>query len=60
MVTGAKEADFIVDGKWSFEVGGKNKDAKQIKDYAEGYLALDEIEHGVGRRIPLWLFGFLY
>ncbi len=55
----AKDADFMIDGMWTIEVGGKNKDAKQIKKNA-GYLALDDIEHGSGKRIPLWLFGFLY
>lgn len=59
-VTGSKNADFWVDGQWLFEIGGKNKDATQIKDQKSGYLVLDDIEHGSGKRIPLWLFGFLY
>ena len=59
-VAAAKNADFQVDGKFYIEVGGKNKDAKQIREHVEGYLAVDDIEHGAGRRIPLWLFGFLY
>ena len=25
-----------------------------------GYMALDDLEHGFDRTIPLWLFGFLY
>ena len=56
----AKKGDFEVDSKYVLEVGGANKTFSQIKGVAESYLALDEIEHGIGRKIPLWLFGFLY
>ncbi|OGT46252.1 MAG: hypothetical protein A3E82_04270 [Gammaproteobacteria bacterium RIFCSPHIGHO2_12_FULL_38_11] len=54
------QGDFMLDGKYTFEVGGKNKDFKQIKSIAESYLALDNIEIGFGRKIPLYLFGLLY
>jgi len=43
-----------------FEIGGKNKSLKQVKDIAHAYLILDDIENGVFNQIPLWLFGFLY
>ncbi|MDY0123774.1 AAA family ATPase [Sulfurimonas sp.] len=56
----AKKGDFLVDNKYTFEVGGKNKDFSQIKDIKNSYLALDDIEVGYGAKIPLWLFGFLY
>ncbi|MFI5343744.1 MAG: ATP-binding protein [Chlamydiales bacterium] len=59
-VTLARNTDFLVDQTYYFEVGGKNKTVAQIKDHKRGYLALDDIEHGVQARIPLWLFGFLY
>lgn len=52
--------DFWVDGRYYFEVGGKHKTAQQIHDLEEGYVAADGIEYGWGRKIPLWLFGFLY
>jgi len=52
--------DFLVDEKFIFEVGGKNKKLKQIKDLSKAYLAVDGIEIGSGKRIPLWLFGFIY
>jgi len=52
--------DFLVDKKYTFEVGGKNKDAQQIKNISSAYLALDDIEQGYQHKIPLWLFGFLY
>ncbi len=54
------KGDFIVDSKQIFEVGGKGKTFKQIKDIKNSYLAIDNIEHGINAKIPLWLFGFLY
>ena len=55
-----KRGDFLVDGKWLFEVGGSKKTFAQIKDEPDSFLAIDGIEVGRGNRIPLWLFGFLY
>jgi uncharacterized protein len=56
----AKAGDFLIDGKWTFEVGGPSKNISQIRDTNDAYLALDELEHPYLNRIPLWLFGFLY
>ena len=56
----AKIGDFLVEDKYTFEIGGKNKDYKQIKNIQNSYIAADDIEVGFGNRIPLWLFGFLY
>ena len=55
-----KTGDFLVDGKYLFEVGGKKKTYRQIKDMPQSYLVVDDTEVGHGNRIPLWLFGFLY
>lgn len=52
--------DFEVDGKFVFEVGGKGKGFGQIKDVPNSYVVNDDIEVGIGSKIPLWLFGFLY
>ena len=53
------EGDFLTSGIL-IEVGGKSKDAKQVKA-ADSYLvAADDIETGFGTKVPLWLFGFLY
>ena len=49
-----------MDGKYVVEVGGKNKNEKQIKSISNSYLAIDGITIGIGKRIPLYLFGFLY
>lgn len=54
------QGDFIVDEKYTFEVGGKNKDFSQIKDIPNSYVVADDIEIGSRNKIPLWLFGFLY
>ena len=55
-----KKGDFLVDEKYTLEVGGKNKKYKQIKDLKESFIISDDIEIGSGNRVPLWLFGFLY
>ncbi len=55
-----KKGDFLVDEKYIFEVGGRNKGFKQIKDMPNSFVVADDIEIGSGNKIPLWLFGFLY
>lgn len=52
--------DFLVDDSYLFEVGGRSKTFHQIKTPPHSYLACDDIELGIGHKIPLWLFGFLY
>ena len=52
-------ADFLIDDK-TFEVGGKNKGQKQIKDIENGYVVKDDIEHGFLNIIPLWQLGLTY
>jgi predicted AAA+ superfamily ATPase len=56
----AGKSDFRIDGKYTFEVGGKNKGDEQITGTQNAFLALDNIEYGHKNRIPLWMFGFLY
>jgi len=56
----AKNGDFIIDDRYTFEIGGKNKSYKQIKDIDNSFVVADDIEIGFGNKIPLWLFGFLY
>jgi hypothetical protein len=52
--------DFRVDERWLFEVGGAGKGFSQIADVPDSYVVNDDVEIGFGRKIPLWLFGFLY
>lgn len=54
------KGDFLVNGKYLFEVGGEGKTFDQIADIPNSYLAVDGIETGYGARIPLWMFGLLY
>ncbi len=56
----SKEGDFIIDGLYTLEVGGKKKSFKQIKNIQNSFVVADDIEIGSGSKIPLWLFGFLY
>lgn len=52
--------DFLIDGQYTFEVGGRNKKFQQIKDVPDSFLAIDDLDIGTGNRIPLWMFGLLY
>ena len=40
--------------------GGKEKTGRQIAGVKDAYIVADDIEYGHERKIPLWLFGFLY
>lgn len=59
-VTYPKKGDFLVDNKYLFEIGGRNKGFDQIKDIENSFVAYDDVEIGYKNKIPLWLFGFLY
>ncbi|MEA2073423.1 MAG: AAA family ATPase [Campylobacterota bacterium] len=52
--------DFIIDNKFTFEVGGGSKSFNQIKDVENSYLVIDTDFTENPNKIPLWLFGFLY
>jgi len=54
------KGDFLVDKKYTFEIGGKGKTKHQIDGIENAFIAADEIEFGFNQKIPLWLFGFLY
>ena len=60
MLLKPKQGDFMVDGKYLFEVGGAQKTFAQIANLPDSYLAIDNVEVGNGNRIPLWLFGCMY
>lgn len=55
-----EQGDFIIDHRYIFEIGGPSKNFRQIKNEPEGFLAIDGIEIGFKRKVPLYLFGFLY
>lgn len=55
-----EKGDFIVDDESLYEIGGGGKGFGQIKGLADSYVVNDDTEVGIGNKIPLWLFGFLY
>jgi predicted AAA+ superfamily ATPase len=55
-----EKGDILVDNKYLFEIGGRNKSKKQIADTENAFVVNDAIEIGSQNSIPLWLFGFLY
>lgn len=58
-ITLPEKGDFLVDQKWLFEVGGKNKPSSDQSE-SNYIVASDGIEIGNRNKIPLWLYGFLY
>ena len=58
-VTSSPVADFKA-GKYTFEIGGKNKGQKQISGTDNAYIVKDDIEYGSNNVIPLWAFGLMY
>lgn len=59
-VTSSPASDFLVNNKYTFEIGGRKKGKKQIKDIDNSYIVKDDIEYAYSNVIPLWAFGFNY
>ncbi len=59
LINTSNQGDFIVEDKFTFEVGGAGKTQKQLAGLKHSYLVMDDIEFGSRNKIPLWLFGFL-
>lgn len=57
---GLKTGDFKIDGDIVIEVGGADKGYEQIRNENNAYIAADDIDSAIFRKIPLWAFGFLY
>ena len=59
-----RKGDFVFstpDGRrYLFEVGGPNKDFRQIGEGPDSYVICDTDATGQPKKIPLWLFGLLY
>jgi predicted AAA+ superfamily ATPase len=58
-VISSKKADFVIED-FTFEVGGKNKQQKQIEKDGKSFVVKDDIEFGYLNVIPLWAFGLNY
>ena len=55
-----KKGDFVVNGQYIFEVGGKNKPASQVANIPNSYIVKDDLQYPAGSALPLWIFGFIY
>lgn len=55
-----KQGDFLVNGKYTFEVGGKGKSQKQISGLENAWIVKDDTELPMLNTLPLWVFGLLY
>lgn len=58
-ITASKKADFVIND-FTFEVGAKNKQHKQIEKDGVSFVVKDDIEFGYRNVIPLWAFGLNY
>jgi predicted AAA+ superfamily ATPase len=58
-VASAPSGDFRV-GRYTFEVGGRTKTGRQVKDIPNSYVVKDDIERKGWRELPLWFFGLNY
>jgi predicted AAA+ superfamily ATPase len=54
--TGEKNVQFIINGSYPFQITTD----RNVKDASEIFYAVEKLETGNERQIPLWLFGFLY
>ncbi len=59
VVASAPSGDFRV-GPYTFELGGRNKTGRQVKDIPNAYVVKDDIEQKGFKELPLWSFGFNY
>ena len=59
-VKASRNTDFYVNDTYSFEIGGRSKSKRQIKNLQNAFVVKDDIDIGSENVIPLWLFGFLY
>jgi predicted AAA+ superfamily ATPase len=55
----APKSDFLIEG-YTFEIGGKNKSGKQLKDTSNAFVVKDDILYAYQNTIPLWHFGMMY
>ncbi len=57
---GKTQGDFLVDGRITIEVGGRDKSFDQIADIPNSYILADSMEFPIGKKLPLWIVGLLY
>ncbi len=52
--------DFSLNEQWTFEIGGRSKNKRQLKSVKQGYVFADNILSVEHDNLPLWLLGFLW
>lgn len=57
---GKTQGDFLIDGRWRIEVGGKDKTFDQIANLSDSYIFADDLECPIGKKLPLWMAGLMY
>lgn len=57
---GKTQGDFKIDGRYTFEIGGRNKNFSQIAGGKDSYIFADDWDMPDGTKLPLWMLGFLY
>lgn len=57
---GKAQGDFVVDNKYTLEIGGRSKNFSQIAGVKDSYVFADDWDMPDGAKIPLWMLGFLY
>ena len=57
---GKTQGDFKIDGRYTFEIGGRNKNFAQIAGVKDSYIFADDWDMPDGAKLPLWMLGFLY
>jgi len=55
-----RKSDFLIDGRYTFEVGGRNKGFSQVAGVDNSFVLADNIDSPYGRKLPIWTMGFLY
>lgn len=56
----SSKSDFLINRKYTFEIGGQHKGKSQIENLPDAFIFSDDIEYGYQNKLPLWLLGFLY
>jgi predicted AAA+ superfamily ATPase len=59
-LTAPKKGDFLVDNKFTLEVGGTTKKKGQINSISNAWVVKDGIEIGTKGVLPIWGLGLIY
>ena len=57
---GKAKGDFVIDHKYTLEIGRAEKSFKQIADLPDSYVLADNLEFATGCKLPLWIVGLTY